>query len=321
MPKKKTSADGGMWRKVWRTVEGNWIPHLSGMGDILQWTRDNAPDAIDDVVNMKAVDDATVACDTAPMTTAANATLNRLALRWFLQSYAWNDITASVWVGIHYSRTRCHEFYTAVLERGSLQMDKFMGCEDMVLLLISRISTLEETFLKNSKQGSDHGAWCKEASHIDQALRSRLNHNLNVRYEHPVKSHRRDATFITEMWIHAARVYLHAVATGSYSSHPKLRRLVAEGARAYENMPRRLDIHAAMPFGVLASMATESELQKFLEIAEKPRTMDEINPGQRKTIGIAKECCRLRRSVELTSLGGVNWRHGAKSLGLVILPV
>jgi hypothetical protein len=291
------------------------------MGDILRWTRDNAPDTINDVVNMKVEDDATVACDTAPMTPATNATLNRLALRWFIQSYAWNDITASVWIGTQYSRTRCHDIYTAWLKMGSLQMDKFMGCEDMVLYLISRTSMLEETLLNNPKQGGDHEAWRQEALHIDQALHTRLQYNLNSRCGYPIKSQGRDATFITEVWIHAALIYLHVVAIGSDSNHPKLRCLVAGGVRAYEKMPRRLDIHAAMPFGVLASMATEGELRTLLEIAEKPRTIGEINPGQRKTIGIVKECCRLRRSVELPLLGGVNWRHGAESLGLVILPV
>lgn len=200
-------------------------------------------------------------------------------------------------------------------------MDKFMGCEDMVLFLISRISMLEEVLVNESEQGSDHATWHQEALHIDQALHARLKHNLIIRDEHPINSHTRDATYITEMWTHAALIYLHIVTTGSYSNHPKLRRLVTRGVRAYENMPRRLDIHTAMPFGVLASMATESELQVLLEIAEQERRVEEINPGQRKTLGIVKECCKLRRPAESAFLGGVNWRHGAESLGLVILPV
>ncbi len=111
---------------------------------------------------------------------------------------------------------------------------------------------------------------------LEHALNLGLGQTLVRRYEHPPGRHR-DATFVTAMWIYAALVYLHIVTVGSRSGHPKLRRYVARGLDAYINLPRRLDIHIGMPFGILASMASREEAQQFLKIAETPR-------GRRRSI-------------------------------------
>ena len=293
------------------------------MSDVLRWTIGNASDALNAAVEMRIQEDLAEDDRTALRipALAVDTTLNYLALRWFVQSYAWNDIAAAVWIDPRYTHSRCNDFYIPLLERGCLQLDKFMGCEDWVLYLISRISMLEETLTdltNDSKGGEERG---KEAVDLDQALNVGLQHILSLRYEHPLGT-RRDTTFVTEMWVHAALVYLHVVAVGSRSNHLKLRSYVARGLSAYENMPRRLDIHIAMPFGVLASMATKDEVRAFLRVAEPPRKFDEINPGQRKTLGVVRECCRMRKCVEESSpTDGVSWRDGAISLGLVILPV
>src|SRR5262249_15986306 len=106
-----------------------------------------------------------------------------------------------------------------------------------------------------------------------------------------------------------------------HSGNPRLRKYVRDGLVAYENLPRRLDIHTAMPFGVLASKASEEEAQTALRIAESMRPLEEINPGQRKTLEVVKKCWQMRPIVEASTNTGISWRDGAAALGLVILPV
>ena len=141
------------------------------------------------------------------------------------------------------------------------------------------------------------------------------------RYEHP-PGRARGATYTTEMWLHAALVYLHVAAWGPRSTAPRLRRYVARSLDAYLNLPRRNDIHIALPFGVCASMAGSDEAVQFLRVADLWRELAELNPGQRKTFRVLKECWRLRECVERSSpTAGVTWRDGAQSLRLFVLPV
>lgn len=199
-------------------------------------------------------------------------------------------------------------------------MDKFMGCEDWVLYAMTQISRIEEQSVSAS-HGYKLADLAREAEDWHQKLNTGLAYILTQRNDYPLGAER-DATFVTEIWIHAALVYLHVVTTGPRSTHPRLRQYVAQGLHAYKILPRRLDIHTAMPFGVLASMANEEEAQEFLRIAESPRDQKEINPGQRKTFKIIKECWRIREKIEDSSPeAGVTWRDGATALGLTLLPV
>jgi hypothetical protein len=229
-------------------------------------------------------------------------------------------LAAAVWVGPYYTEARCTEFYIPLLEKGFLELDNFLGCDDWVFSLISQISMLEgESFSTTTCLDSEQ--FSNETVNLDQKLNTGLQRILDRRCALPLGVGR-DVTFVTEMWTHAALVHLHVVAKGPRSTHPTLRTYVARGLEAYINLPRRLDIHCAMPFGVLASMANDREADMFMRVADSPRSLKEINPGQRKTFRTVKECWRLRKLVEESSPEkGVSWRDGAASLGLVLLPV
>ncbi|KAL7940820.1 hypothetical protein V8C42DRAFT_336439 [Trichoderma barbatum] len=307
--------------ELWRIVEGDWLNHIRGMRDILQWILSQVPAALNAAMKIKieglTADDESNLMIVAPATDIA---MNFLALKWFVQSYAWVDIVSVIWVGPQYMQSRWHNFYGPLLQEGHLQMDRFMGCEDWVLYSFFKISKIEEGIMNMSNPLNIEGS-SSDVMDIEQRLNTGLVHAVLRRrqYSHGPE---RDIAFITEMWIHAALVYHHIVTVGSRSGHLTLRRYVARGLYAYVNLPRRLDIYIAMPFGVLASMANDKEIQNFLKIAELPRVMGEINPGQLKILKIIKECCRMRANVEVLSpSAGVSWREGARSLGLVVLPV
>lgn len=291
------------------------------MSDILVWLASRVPTemavAMKTMARGRAADNDLEFMKVAPSPEKA---MTYLVLRWFVQCYSWNDISAAVWVGPHYTSSRCSGLYSPLLERGHLKMDRFMGCDDWVLHAISQISSIEARSLEPTHQ-QVLADWVGEAEEWHQKLNMRLASTLMQRYESGLGPDR-DVTFVTEIWIHAALVYLHVVTTGARSNHPRLRQYVARGLHAYEKLPRRHDIHTAMPFGVLASMANEEEAGKFLMVAESPRDQNEMNPGQRKTFKIIKECWRIRKHVEESSpVSGVTWRDGATSLGLTLLPV
>jgi len=254
--------------------------------------------------------------------------MTSLALKWFAQSYTWNDISAAVWVGPNYTDSRLPSFYIPLLEGGYLQLDKFMGCEDWVMLAFAQISQLEERALSAASTGALEQLFeaeedaIREAAELESRLSSGLGKTLIRRLEHSTGPER-DATFVTEMWIHAALVYLHVAVAGARFDHPQLRRWVGRGLRAYLEFPRRLDIHTAMPFGILASMASEDEAKDVWKLAVSTRRFEEINPGQRKTFAIVEECWRMRKCIDETgpTYMGINWRDGAKALGIRVLPV
>ncbi|KAH8647177.1 fungal-specific transcription factor domain-containing protein [Xylariales sp. PMI_506] len=309
--------------EVWRTLEGDWIPHLRGLCDIIRWIVLRAPCEFYDAMESKV--EGSPAVNRYSLVSAHSTpdmVLASLALKWSIQSYSWNDITSAVWVGPHYTDSRLDDIYACLLEQNLLEMDKFMGCEDWVLLAILEASQLEKRITEKFSSSETVDTMKEEA---EEALFEHLNAGLKdilIRRDQCPSGPKRDATYVTEIWIHAAMVYLHVVTSGPCSSHHRLRSYVSQGLSAYVNLPRRLDIHTAMPFGVLASMANDEEAEIFMGIAELPRSLDLINPGQRKTFQILKECWKLRRIVEASSPdAGVSWRDGAASLGLTVLPV
>ncbi|KAL1838940.1 hypothetical protein VTK73DRAFT_4192 [Phialemonium thermophilum] len=254
-----------------------------------------------------------------------------LTLKWVINSYSWNDVVALVWIGADYSPSRATAVYRPFVEGGYLQIDKMIGCEDWVLSRLLEISRMEEDRQRRREQpGIGRGRGGNEDDDDLTAKAADLDHQLNARLRyHTTRRNRlssdreRDVAYISEMWIHTALVYLHVVTAGPRSSHPRLRHYVASGLHAYVRLPRHDDIHTALPFAVLASMACgEEEQAEFWRVATSPRSLGEINPGQRKTLAIVKECWRLRELMESSSPdGGVFWRDGAKSLGQVVFPV
>lgn len=294
------------------------------MSDILTWLASRAPAEMAVAMQLRAKTRDQISSDNGSELVKAAPTpdtsMSYLALKWFVQCYAWNDVSAAVWVGPHYIGSRCSRFYSPLLETGHLEMDKFMGCEDWVLHAMLHISRIEERPLKSNHRHALKDGML-EAEEWHQKLNTRLAYILVQRYKSPLGPER-DVTFTTEMWLHAALVYLHVLTAGPRSNHPRLRQYVARGLQAYESLPRRLDIHTAMPFGVLASMANGEEAKEFMRVAGSPRDQKEINPGQRKTFKILRECWRLRKHVEESSPdSGVTWRDAAMSLGLILLPI
>ncbi|KAB5582847.1 hypothetical protein GE09DRAFT_284026 [Coniochaeta sp. 2T2.1] len=293
------------------------------MSNIILWLASQCPAEFMAAMKIKANDeDGAEESDLMKATPTADAALNYLALKWFVQSYTWCDITATVWVGPRHTHLRCDSFYSPLLHDGHLQLEKFMGCQDWVLYAILRVSNMEERLLETVHKPTEPPLknFLNEAEHLCHELEAGLRPLLAERNELSFGP-RRDSKFVTELYIHAALVYLHVVTIGSRSDDPTLRHYVARGLLAYENLPRRLDIHIALPFGVLASMADEEEGRRFLGIAESPRHETEVNPGQMKTLPIVKETLRLRKIVDQTTAdAGVSWRDGAASLGLTLLP-
>jgi hypothetical protein len=291
------------------------------MSDIFRWIIQRTPVALDAAMKIKIgkpiVTDETKSYQAA---LTSDKVMTNLALKWSVQSYVWNDLTSVVWVGPQYTESRIADFYLPLLEHGYLEMEKFMGCEDWVLFAIAQISSFEERIIE-FPDSAERQEWSDEGGFLEQKLNAKLQSVLLGRLTCP-HGLRREAGYVTEMWIHAALVYLHIVMSGTRSNHPKLRLHIGMGLNAYVNLPRHLDIHTAMPFGVLASMANDEEVQEFLRIAEPPRSWGALNPGQRKTFQIVKECWRMRSLAEASSTEtGVWWRDGARSLKLIVLPV
>jgi hypothetical protein len=298
--------------EVWRTLEGDWIAHMRGIGDVLRWIQNGAPEGYVAAGDLWGSHQSEEANGQAVVPNRAAASVSDLlALRWAIQSFMWNDLTAAVWVGPYYGSRRYDDLYIDFIGRGSLQMDKFMGCEDAVLAAIGRIS-----FLETRKQDLTPDTLGLEILQTEETLNACL-HDLLERRKDLANGTEKDANLVTEMWTHAALVYLHTFLRDT-AQVVDCQAFLTRGYEAYLELPRRLDLHIALPFGILASTTTSpSQAHDFIRIAKTSRALGEINPGQRKALPIVQECARLRE----VGKKGVTWRDGARSLGLVLLPV
>ncbi|KAK6400270.1 hypothetical protein LTR81_024445 [Elasticomyces elasticus] len=202
----------------------------------------------------------------------------------------------------------------AVLSGASLA--QVIGCQPWVFHKIQNISNLRTWKLGAVAAGTPNVVeLAKKASAIENDMRLQLL-VIEKDDDSPSDLH---VLHITEVFAHAAEVYLHTTTSGAYPDVSNLRHAASQVVDTLQRLKcSRLLDSLAWPVCVAASMAAEEHDAFFDAIAQGARREDEYSKLSR-ALCVAQECQRLRKSnIPATAAEerrAYDWFDGMRSLG------
>jgi len=278
-------------------TKGHLLLQISS--DIKPYTNVQKPSRIDDALRQ------------SPMSP------NAVVLKYYVQCYACADVLYCATFGL--KRPFANPFqYLQLLEDGKLDLCSLMGCYNEVMTAILKIA-----LFKDWKETMQSSARISLRELIDQSnhLEKDLNHELLKLLEershitHPLEV---DRSFVTELYIRSAFIYLHTVISGPSIYIPEIREHVEKALNALLILPCRFILRISWPFCVAACMAIDEQQDQFRKIASNAIQAGYLIGTVVKGLKIAEECWKIRRSSPL-SLAGVEWTAAMKSLGVRVL--
>jgi hypothetical protein len=241
--------------------------------------------------------------------------VDEIACDFLVSVFVWFDILAS-------ASTRSKPFLEDNVQYlGNIELDKVMGCESSVMILISKISQLEEwkremqragrlSIVELSSRGSDIGML--------------LNHQLATQTILPTtlvfgNSPGKYVSTITRIFAYAALTYLHTVVSGPYPELPEIKASVSMTIAALSNLPEpKLLKNLAWPFCMSGCMASRDQDSLFRSLMAG-MSIDGHCPGNYwKAFEVMQECWRLRDCHGEAS-AEVDWTSAMSSLGFQVL--
>ncbi|CAO2648883.1 Nn.00g098320.m01.CDS01 [Neocucurbitaria sp. VM-36] len=233
-----------------------------------------------------------------------------VCFRFVTGTILWLDIVASITAGktplllSHHSR---------MLAAGSqTQLREVMGCENWVLLQISRISRLHENKVQAIQQGKiDLTDFEKDASEINFGLQYGIS---QISSASPPPSTTEDPhTFVTQMFAYMAAVYLHLVIHGFQKLYLLDKALSNAMGIIRDHTSSRLLQAMVAPLFVIGTIAKQEDQQCLRYTLASPPLVDpflrhrtrllpmlEIIWKRRETFGFAwSDCVELTKDVLL----------------------
>ena len=229
------------------------------------------------------------------------------------------DILATATIGNKLPRPH-HFDYMHLLRDGKLQLRNLMGCHDWVMYTIREISDLQgwsRRVLELHRNRLNWGKIKRCSTQLQERLENGLVNILDMRIS-LAQGLERDRSIVTEIYIHAALVYLYVVVFGAQVDAPKLRYQVSMALEALKGTPKRLLIRLSWAFGIVACMAKREEQEQFRDVFFKARQAGFWTGTVSKAILLAEECWRLREG-QKPLLGAIDWMIAMDSLGIRIL--
>jgi C6 transcription factor Pro1 len=146
------------------------------------------------------------------------------AFKFYVECYAWMDILATAITGTRPPQS--HRFnYVRFIREGKLQLRNLMGCHDWVMVNIKEISDLRDWGRRVPPERRDNrtmGRFKCRSTQLKKRPEDGLI-NLLKRRLPLTDGLKRDRDIVTEIYIHAAIVYLHVAVSGPQMNCPKLR--------------------------------------------------------------------------------------------------
>lgn len=243
--------------------------------------------------------------------------VNEIANDFLVGVFLWFDIIAT-------ASTRSRPFlYNNFEYLGNIELDKVMGCENWVIILIAQISNLEIWKRDMQKTGrlsiielSTRGS--EIAKLLNNGLASQTICSANSAF---AKSPGQYSPVITRIFAYAAITYLHTVVSGSYPELVETKASVSMTMTALGSLPApHLLQDLVWPFCVTGCMASR-DYEPFLSDLVMAAGEDAKCPGNYwKAFEVIKECWRLRE-IGGDDEKGVDWVSAMDSLGFQVLLV
>lgn len=220
------------------------------------------------------------------------------------------------------------------LSSHNIQLDKIMGCENWVMILIFRISSLSAWKSTQQKEGC---LSLRDLAARGADIERELNEGLVMNEEKigqpifkPASSlcqrlgvpQSKTNFVLTRIFACAALTYLHTTISGPHPNLPEIKDSVEKSFAAFHLLPTPVLLrNLVWPFTVTGCLAGK-EREQFFEMAmETVKTEGEGCPGNLwKAWDVVQECWRLREAQEDSSKG-VDWVNAMDSLGYRVLLV
>jgi hypothetical protein len=238
---------------------------------------------------------------------------NEIACDFLIGVSVWFDILGS-------ASTRSRPFMQTNFQYlDYIELDKVMGCESSVMILIAKISQLEQWKLEMQQGGRlsilQLGARAQEIKNL-------LNNTLaRQMIPPPSTSASKHVHIITKVFTCAALTYLHTVVSGAHPELLEIEASVSMTIEAFGNLPDpKLLQNLIWPFCITGCMASKDREPFFKSLLSMPN-IDEQGPGNYwKAFEVIQECWKLREQ-HGGACGKVDWTSAMKSLGYEVLLV
>ncbi|KAH8669738.1 fungal-specific transcription factor domain-containing protein [Tricladium varicosporioides] len=189
----------------------------------------------------------------------------------------WLDIIYSITNGTSPALSRFHSQLLSTTSQ--LKMHDVMGCENWVMLQISRISSLYEYKMSACKEGglATKSEQVFSAGNIKQSLQQGLNEDALQSFGISNTGHcpiQNPTVLITRMFTCMAKIYLHLVVCG-FRSLELLDTTIAEAIETLQTkMPAPLWAGIVSPLFIIGSVARQGETDFFRHVFSASPVMD-----------------------------------------------
>lgn len=235
-----------------------------------------------------------------------------IALKHFVTSFIWVDILSYA-SGLRTFNSDTFD-YLNLLEDCTLELDKVMGCQNWVMIIMAKIALMEE-WKKASQNGDPNSLGLySQAVILEALLRKGITKLLDTRAK--LTGLDLDSNIVTELFACAAITYLHVVVSGAYPETLEIRESVIRTLKALTALPERLLIRISWPFAITGCMALEEDQDLFRYLIIKATQAGEPTGTICKGLAVMEECWRIRRC---QIHGEVSWTTAINSLGYKIL--
>lgn len=263
--------------------------------------------------------------------------IDEIARDFLVGTFIWFDILASAST----RRNTClhgHAAYLNVCCSGeAIELDKLMGCENWVMILIARISALEEqkrqlevTLYRNKDQNYryrftdllDRGGEIETALYnglsMNEKSLNRLREETSSALSSTPNLPRRDILYMTRIFAHSALIYLHVVLLGADPNLPPISSRVSLSLTSFRDLSDlKLLRNLIWPLCIAGCMAQRDQEACFRELIEQAGFDAACPENIWKAYEVMKECWRLRRA----NTSEVDWTKAMESAGLQVLLV
>ncbi|KIM92742.1 hypothetical protein OIDMADRAFT_185052 [Oidiodendron maius Zn] len=248
------------------------------------------------------------------------------AVRFFTTAFIWLDILSCVSLRAKPSI----EIHEHLIEDSSLQFKTLMGCENWVMVLIIKISALDEWKKESERHGRRLSMMelVRRATKIEECLKNKLAYNpMNFDPPTPHSNSSRTthsekfsgySSVVTRIFARSTLTYLYVVISGAYPELQEIRESVEATIASFRELPHAWLLSSLVwPFCITGCLALKEQQFFFRDLVARAGMNENISSTCQKALQVMEECWRMREN----ELGSCDWTDAMNSLGWQVLLV
>lgn len=244
------------------------------------------------------------------------------SMEFCLMNFIWVDVIAISTFGVAtYSPSAFDYLY--LLENGTIETHRAMGCRGWIMATIVEIARLEPWKpLQCSQANADVPMkdLMQQGIQLENKLKSGLERleKESCQFQRSAGSHlEEDSRLVSIIWAYAAQIFLQVTVLEIIGTQSGITDVLIESClQKLEQLPARLVIRVCWPYTIAGCMSTSEQHGRFRRIVS--RTMQESEPPGMswKGLMVMEECWRLQQMHGSSRIG---WRAAMDSLDARVL--